>query len=95
MTMGELQRRMLLAPATITGLVDALVKRGLVSRRRDEEDRRLVLLQLTPAGKELVDEVLEYRASVLQSALDGQDVDAKLFIAYLDKIFQNLHKPNS
>lgn len=95
MTMGELQRRMLLAPATITGLVDALVQRGLVSRRRDEEDRRLVLLQLTPAGKELVDDALAYRASVLQSALYGQDVDAKLFIAYLDKIFQNLHKPNS
>jgi Transcriptional regulators len=94
--MGELQRRMMLAPATITGLVDGLVKSGLVSRLKNEEDRRWVLLQLTPAGKELVDDILEYRAWVLQSALDGQeDIDAKLFISSLDKIFQNLHKPDS
>lgn len=86
---------MMLAPATITGLVDGLVQSGLVSRERDEEDRRLVLLKLTPAGKELVDEVLDYRASVLQSALNDQgDIDAELFISCLDRIFQNLPHPD-
>ena len=67
---------------------------GLDNRCRNEEDRRLVLLNLTPDGKALVDEVLKYRASVLQSALKGQeDMDAVLFISYLDKIYKHLDNP--
>jgi DNA-binding MarR family transcriptional regulator len=92
-TMGDLQRQMLLAPATITGLVDALVQMGLVNRCRNEEDRRLVFLNLTPDGKTLVDEVLKYRASVLKAVLkDQEEIDAELFISYLDKIHKHLDK---
>lgn len=69
LTTGELQRRLYLAPATITGLVDGLVEKGLVDRYRDYDDRRVVLLKLTEAGKALVDEILDYRVNKLQVAL--------------------------
>jgi DNA-binding MarR family transcriptional regulator len=38
------------ARPTASVLVDRLVRRGLVARRRDPEERRQVVLQLTPAG---------------------------------------------
>jgi len=41
----------------ITRLIDRLVERGWVERRRSEEDRRLVLCSLTPAGGELLAEL--------------------------------------
>jgi MarR family transcriptional regulator, organic hydroperoxide resistance regulator len=92
-TMGDLQRQMLLAPATITGLVDALVEMGLVKRSRNEEDRRLVFLNLTPVGKTLVDDALKYRASVLQAALEDQPgMEAEFLVDYVDKIYKSLEK---
>jgi DNA-binding MarR family transcriptional regulator len=43
-----------LSKATITGIVDRLERRGLVSRDRSVTDKRKVNLQLTEKGKELV-----------------------------------------
>ncbi len=44
-------------PPTMTGIVDRLVKMGLVERTRSETDRRLVLVQVTPAGADLVRQI--------------------------------------
>ena len=48
---GELSKMTQLKHATITTLVDKLVTRGLLSRRRCEEDRRRVWLMLLPEGQ--------------------------------------------
>ena len=50
--MGELQKRIGLSSATLTGLVDGLVETNLVRRWRDDDDRRVVFLpshRLEPA----------------------------------------------
>ena len=52
--LGELSKKMYLRPSTITGLVDRLEKKGYVARDRDQKDRRVVKIQLTPKGKALV-----------------------------------------
>ena len=52
--LGELSQKMYLHPSTITGVVNRLEKKGYVSRDRDQEDRRVVMVQLTPKGKRLV-----------------------------------------
>lgn len=41
----------------VTRLVDRAVNLGLVTRNRPENDRRVVLLSLTPAGLELLDQI--------------------------------------
>ena len=51
---AELARRMYLHPTTIVGIVDRLEARGLVSRTRSKVDRRIVEVELTEQGKELV-----------------------------------------
>lgn len=47
---GEVSNLTQLKHATITSLVDKLVARGLMARRRCEEDRRRVWLMLLPDG---------------------------------------------
>jgi DNA-binding MarR family transcriptional regulator len=42
------------APATATQMLDHLDAEGLVERVRSERDRRIVLVSLTPRGRELV-----------------------------------------
>jgi len=53
-THAELARRVWLAPATLTGIVDTLEKAGYVRRERDESDRRVVWLVVTEAGEERI-----------------------------------------
>jgi DNA-binding MarR family transcriptional regulator len=40
--------------ATLSGVLTTLEKRGLVLRSKSEEDGRLVLVELTPAGQRLI-----------------------------------------
>jgi DNA-binding MarR family transcriptional regulator len=55
---GELVRQTMVTTGAITNRIDRLEERGLLERRPTADDRRKVILRLTPAGLELVDEVL-------------------------------------
>src|SRR5438034_8319916 len=50
----EVQRRILVESSSTTYVVDKLVQRGLVRRRASGSDRRVTLLALTPAGRQLI-----------------------------------------
>lgn len=52
-TPSELARQVSLSQATVTGIVDRLAARQLVTRERNEEDRRLVKVCVSEAGKAL------------------------------------------
>jgi DNA-binding MarR family transcriptional regulator len=49
-TLTDISKRMGVDPSTLVPMVDALVKKGLIKRERDTEDRRRYPLTLTEAG---------------------------------------------
>lgn len=51
---GALARAVHLSSPTVTGILDRLVKRGLVDRARSGYDRRSVTVTVTPAGEALL-----------------------------------------
>ena len=53
-TAGGLAQRVYLSQATMTGIIDRLEKRGLVTRYRCVDDRRRVIISLTEEGREVV-----------------------------------------
>jgi DNA-binding MarR family transcriptional regulator len=55
LTMGELSSRLMVTNGNVTGLTDALVREGLVSRAPEPEDRRSLRIRLTSAGKQFFD----------------------------------------
>jgi DNA-binding MarR family transcriptional regulator len=57
LTTGALAKGIALSPATLTGILDRLEVRGLVSRERRPEDKRRVLVSLTPLGKQMSQEL--------------------------------------
>lgn len=57
LALHEIGRLMVTSRANITGLVDSLVKKGLVDRVPHESDRRIKLAKLLPAGRHLLEEV--------------------------------------
>jgi DNA-binding MarR family transcriptional regulator len=50
MSMGDLSRRLMVTNGNVTGLVDRLVREGLVERRPSPTDRRIQMVSLTSKG---------------------------------------------
>lgn len=55
-TPGAIAARLQFSQATITALVDRLEAMGLVTRERSERDRRQILLDTTPQGRQRLSE---------------------------------------
>lgn len=55
--MGEVAARLHIAPRSLTDLVDPLEDAGLLRRATDPENRRSLLLELTPAGTGVLEEL--------------------------------------
>jgi DNA-binding MarR family transcriptional regulator len=80
-TVGELAQRLNLKHHSVVGLVDRLMRGGLIHRRHDEMDRRRVMIVLTPKAQTLLlgltlahrDE-LRRLAPLLQSLLEKLEV---------------------
>jgi DNA-binding MarR family transcriptional regulator len=62
--------------ATVTGIVDRLAARGLVTRREDPRDRRVRRLELTPAGSALMEGIITAGAAHQRRLLARLDDDA-------------------
>lgn len=68
-TVTELAKAMSIHQSTASNLLDKLVGQNYVARDRSDEDRRVVLLTLTPRGEEILHKApLPYRG-VLSDAL--------------------------
>jgi DNA-binding MarR family transcriptional regulator len=68
---GTLARRLAIHPSTLTALAERLERRGLISRKREPEDRRFVRLRLTPAGARLAAKSPATPQGRLVRALEG------------------------
>ncbi|WP_395110309.1 MarR family winged helix-turn-helix transcriptional regulator [Actinomadura sp. SCN-SB] len=51
---GDLAKRLMISPATVTSVVDTLERNGHVERQRDRRDRRAVVVRITESGLALV-----------------------------------------
>jgi DNA-binding MarR family transcriptional regulator len=59
MPMGKLAQSLACDASNVTGLVDRLESRGLLRRAPSSEDRRVKVLELTPAGAKLRAQLLD------------------------------------
>ncbi|MBT3346601.1 MAG: MarR family transcriptional regulator [Gemmatimonadetes bacterium] len=65
MQMGELSRKMLVTGGNMTVVVDNLERDGLVKRLPNPEDRRSLMVDLTPKGKKLFERIFPHHAENL------------------------------
>jgi DNA-binding MarR family transcriptional regulator len=68
-TAGALAKAAELTPASVTALLDSLEERGIATRRRDEHDRRCVVVTLTAEGHEVLVEARARWHAKLDAAL--------------------------
>ena len=80
-TLKELAEAMKLAPATVSELVESLVRKNFLQRIQNPEDRRAVQITLTDYGQTLLDECtkrVDALCSDLLSGLSPAEQDALL-----------------
>lgn len=65
LTLGELASRLYLEKSTASRVVDALERKGYVTRAPHPGDRRALQLKVTPVGRRLVEKI---RASLVEDA---------------------------
>ena len=70
-TVAELARECAMDPGSMTRLLDRLEAKGLLQRVRSTDDRRVVRLEITPAGREAVASVPEVLARIGNAHLAG------------------------
>lgn len=66
---GQLARLLRLAPSSVATLVNGLARTGLVERTGGIADRRTAVLDLTPAGRDVVADWQAVNARILAAAL--------------------------
>jgi DNA-binding MarR family transcriptional regulator len=82
LTAGDLVRQSMVTTGAITNRIDRLEARGLVERARTD-DRRKVIVRLTPKGRDLVDEVVGDHLATEQEILAGLSPRQQRELAHL------------
>jgi DNA-binding MarR family transcriptional regulator len=70
LTTGKLAEAVSLSPATVTGILDRMERRGLITRERRPEDKRRVLVAVTAAGQSAAEAAPSYLAKRLAQSLE-------------------------
>lgn len=80
-----------ITPATLTGLLDKLEKRGLITREQSPEDSRAKLVTLTPSGNELLLELIDVVHQFENDMLAGfSSAERALLDDWLQRLATNL-----
>ena len=89
--MNELARFLGLTKANASGLVDRLAKKGLIARRQGKDDRRVVIVYLTPKGLKVARGLAKVNRQGLTKMMRRvPERDLKVFIETLEQMAMGL-----
>lgn len=79
----ELGEKLYLDSGTLTPVLKSLEKKGLVKRKRDENDERLLLVEITDRGEKLKERAVDIPAKIAGCVnLDAEEVTALYKMLY-------------
>ncbi len=91
MTVGAISQQRGIDAPTVTGIVKRLEQSGLVERRHDSEDRRVVKVYLTPEGTDITALLTPKVAAFNEMMLRGfAEEERELLLQNLQRIIINL-----
>lgn len=87
----QLAKRILVSPATMSATLDVLEKRGWVTRQRSQVDRRMIVIEITPVGLLVLQEIHGHAVAQLSEVLtvlsDVEVEKVKEGLAILKQLF--------
>ena len=90
LSLSELSERIRAQNSTVTGIIDRMVRENLVVRERSKEDRRVVYLRMTSAGRALLPRLRAAATRVLNRGLAGfGTAEIEALKGYLNRMIEN------
>ena len=90
MSQRDLLERACISSASLSEVLAKLEAEGLVTRTKSEEDRRLLAVALTEAGREKAEEVLEYKNRFEEESFACFDEQERTqLLDYLDRLVKH------
>ncbi len=68
---SDLAEKLSMTPGAITGIADKLISSGYIIRNRSEEDRRVVFLELSPKGEEIIQSLRKQMGDLFKQLFSG------------------------
>lgn len=88
---GEVARNLCVTQGVVTRMADRLVEKGLIERKRDPGDRRVVTLTLTEKGRLTAERIENARIEDMKAVLrDLGDEEKEILLAVFNRIAQRL-----
>ena len=72
-----------LSGGAMTNRIDKLESRGFVTRKADKNDRRAVIVTLTPKGRQAIDSAIRLRLNAADESLEGLSARERTDLAAL------------
>ncbi len=92
-TTAELAEKLLVAKSRVTRILDGLVKKGLIRRLEDAEDRRKCLVKLTPKGERLMNRLFKDILAVHQELMNALPRERKeAFFICLESLLETMEE---
>jgi MarR family transcriptional regulator, organic hydroperoxide resistance regulator len=84
MTQSEIAQQLAVQGATVTDMLQRMEEAGMVTRRRDLDDNRLVRVFLTPAGREkerfIMEQFLKLESAVFAGFDEAERIKLRLLL---------------
>lgn len=89
----HIAEKMDVKPSAVTVMIDRLENAGYVNRSSDPADRRSILVELTPQGKQVLDKAVRQRNEILSTYLAKlEPQEQELITQLLEKMVQSTTK---
>ena len=86
-SMGEVAQEIGITVGTLTTAINKLIKKEYVERKRIEEDRRVVLVELTKKGKLAYRIHEKFHKDMIKATIEGLNEDEeKILVSSLEKL---------
>ena len=87
----ELARKLLVGRSNMSMLLPQLEKRGLIERRADARDKRVLRLHLTKEGKSVTEQAMKIQTALIDSVMATSTEERCLMVAdHMEKIIEVL-----
>lgn len=92
-SVGDIAEMRMLSKGNVSRGADSLIRRGLLQREPDREDRRAAHLELTPAAAPLAEELENASREFISLAFENfSEEECTLFREFLDRLKGNVSR---
>ena len=80
-----------LQPSSASGLIDRMVRNGLIRREHSTTDRRVILLSLKTKGERMVDEIMEQKRNSIGQLFASLSAEERTtYLGLMQKVVNNI-----